>query len=118
MLQAAATPSRRFTSRVPVAADVTGDVWVFWHCHGRDDLSRIRDIGLGGVFLETSAAKAVGTATNLHFLVREGQIRAEAIVRHIQPGRGLGLRFTAVTDQDRPHLNALVRRLRGAAQSK
>jgi hypothetical protein len=50
----------------------------------------------------------------LHFLVDEGQIRAEAAVQHAAPGKGLGLRFTAVHQQDRPQLAALLTRLRSA----
>jgi PilZ domain len=105
------TPSRRLAARVEAA----GEIWAYWHCGGRDDISRIRDIGLGGVFLETSVAKELGSLASLHLLVSEGQIRADAIVRHTSPGRGLGLKFTALPDQDRPHLAALLRRLRAAA---
>jgi hypothetical protein len=55
----------------------------------------------------------VGAKTNLHFLAQEGQIRAEAVVRHVKPGRGLGLEFTAVRDEDRSRLADLMKRLRG-----
>jgi len=55
-----------------------------------------------------------GTLTRLDFLVAEGQIRAEAIVRHSRAGAGLGLKFTALTEQDRPKLAVLVSRLRRA----
>lgn len=58
----------------------------------------------------------MGTKTRLDFLVQEGQIRAEAVVRHIQPGNGLGLKFTAVTEQDSPRLAALLTRLRSFAR--
>jgi hypothetical protein len=55
----------------------------------------------------------MGAKTYLHFLVGEGQIRAEAVVRHIKPGRGLGLEFTAVREEDRGRLADLLKRLRG-----
>ena len=67
---------------------------------------------MGGVFLRTPTSKPVGTTINLHFLVREGQVRADATVRHIRPQQGLGLEFTALIDEDRPRLAALMRRLR------
>jgi len=54
----------------------------------------------------------VGSKTNVHFLVEEGQIRAEAVVRHVKPGRGLGLQFTAVREEDRQRLAGLMKRLR------
>jgi len=88
------------------------DVWVCWQCNGRDDVSRVKDLSLGGLFLETPTQRAIGTSTKVDFLVGEGQIRADAVVRHVVPGRGLGLKFTALIDQDRRKFAALVRRLR------
>jgi PilZ domain len=69
-------------------------------------------MSLGGLFLDTPSPRAIGTLTKLDFLVGEGQIHADAVVRHLVPGRGLGLKFTAVTEQDRGKFAALMRRLR------
>ena len=104
------SPSRRLTFRVPAP----GDVWVYWKCRGQEDVALVRDMSMGGLFIETSQARAEGVQTRLHFLVQEGQIRADAVVRHIQSGKGLGLKFTALSEQDRPKLAALLTRLRGA----
>jgi hypothetical protein len=108
------SPSRRLTSRVPAP----GDVWVYWQCHGREDVSSVRDMSMGGLFLETPQPKAEGVLTRLHFLVQEGQIRADAVVRHANSGAGLGLKFIALNDQDRPKLAALLSRLRGTHHSQ
>ena len=102
------SPSRRLTTRVEAAADV----WVYWECNHRHDVSRVRNVGMGGLFLETRHRFPKGLMARLHFLVGEGQIRAEAAVRHMDPGRGLGMRFTAVHQQDRAQLAALLTRLR------
>lgn len=107
------SPSRRLTSRVPAP----GDVWVYWQCHGREDVSSVRDMSMGGLFLETPETKAAGVLARLHFLVQEGQIRADAVVKHAKSGAGLGLKFIALNDQDRPKLAALLTRLRGAQHS-
>jgi hypothetical protein len=107
MLQNTTTPSRRVNSRLVI----NDDVWVCWNSNGRDDVSRVRDMSLGGLFLQTPAQRPVGASTKLDFLVTEGQIRADAIIRHTSRG-GLGLKFTAVSDADRPRLAALLRRLR------
>ena len=100
--------SRRFSSRLPTH----GDVYVCWGCTGYDDTSRVRDLSSGGLFVQTRKLKFVGAKTNVHFLVEEGQIRAEAVVRHVHPGSGLGLEFTAVCEEDRPRLAELMQRLR------
>ena len=90
----------------------TSGVWVYWRCNGRDETARVRNVSLGGLFVETPKSKAVGMTAKVDFLVQEGQIRAGAVVRHVEPGRGLGLKFTAVSDADRPHFIALLNRLR------
>jgi hypothetical protein len=69
-------------------------------------------MSMGGLFLETPQRKAEGVLTRLHFLVQEGQIRADAVVRHAKSGEGLGLKFVALNEQDRPKLAALLTRLR------
>ena len=100
-------PSRRFHTRV----ESRERVWVYWECNGSRDLSRVRNLSMGGLFLETAKAQQVGTTTHLYFLVDDGEIRADAIVQHVRTGGGLGLRFHAVSERDRPNLAALMTRL-------
>lgn len=108
MLQKPTFPSRRRNSRV-----VTPEgVWVFWSCGGRDETARVRDLSEIGLFVETASPISVGATANLEFLVQEGHIRAEAVVRHVRPGEGVGLKFTAMPQKDRPRLEALLKRLR------
>ena len=49
-------PSRRRSSRIP-AVD---DVWIYWESEAYRDVSRIRDLSPGGLFLETRARKKEG----------------------------------------------------------
>ena len=91
---------------------------MYWQCQRREDVSRVRDMSMGGLFIETPEPKAEGVLARLNFLVQEGQIRADAVVRHAKPGVGLGLKFTALSEQDRPKLAALLTRLRGAHHSR
>jgi hypothetical protein len=114
MLKRPAFPARRFTSRFETPADV----WVDWRCAGREDISQVRNISLGGLFLETPMSRRLGSTVKLEFLVQEGQIRADSVVRRVEPGRGLGLKFTAVSDEDSPRLATLMNRLRQSAGSK
>jgi PilZ domain-containing protein len=101
-------PSRRFSSRVQAPPDV----WVYWKCQGREEVSPVRNMSMGGLFIETKQPRPSGTLTRLDFLVQEGQIRADAVVRHARAGGGLGLKFTALAEHDRPKLAALLTRLR------
>ncbi len=98
---------RRFFSRVETQVDV----WVSWRSNERKETSRVRDLSLGGLFVETAKPTAVGASVKLYFLVQEGQIGIEAVVRHVKSG-GLGLKFSAMGDADQKRLKALITRLR------
>ena len=67
---------------------------------------------MGGLFLKTAAANPVGAVVNPHFLVRGGQLRADAIVRYVKSGSSMRLKFAAVSQEVRPRLVALLTRLR------
>ena len=84
--------------------------------HG--DLSRVYDLSMGGLLVETPQAIPMGETIELYFLVQEGQITAQAVVRHVKHGFGLGLNFTAIRPEHRPHLAALLTRIRAASQRR
>ncbi len=111
-MQVTTGPSRRRTSRIPVSSDIFNDVWVYWESNSGRDISRVKDLSPSGLFIETRARKSEGDMLNLHFLVQEGQIRAEAVVRHNTTGRGLGMKINSITTQDAPHMHRLLMRLR------
>jgi hypothetical protein len=108
MLKQLASPSRRFTSRI----ETHESVWVDWRCAGREDISRVRNISLGGLLVETQVSRGVGSTVNVEFLVQEGQIRADAVVKRVEPSRGLAMKFTAINEEDHARLAALMNRLR------
>ena len=99
--------SRRLIPRV----ETPEGLWVCWRCGGIEDVSRVCDLSVGGLFLSTPIPRPLGARAKVDFLVPEGQIRAEAIVQHQVLDGGLGLKFTAITDQDRPRLVALMDRI-------
>jgi hypothetical protein len=101
-------PSRRFTTRVQTPAKV----WIDWRCAGHEDTSRVGNMSLGGWLIKTRASKDSGSTVKLEFLVQEGQIRADGVVKLVDPGRGQALRFTAVSEEDRSHLAKLMARFR------
>ena len=99
-------PGRRRYKRVETRQGVS----VYWGCEKLEDIARVRDLSLGGLFVATQEALAVGATLRLDFLVQEGAIRAAGIVRHAEPGRGMGLKFTSVRGEDLQHLVELVNR--------
>jgi PilZ domain len=106
MLHQTAAPARRFYSRIKTPASLL----VSWGCcGGHQETSAVADLSLGGVFIVTDCqAAAINEETHLKFLVNEGPIRAKAVVRHVDTGRGLGLEFTAQCGRDFSRLIGLI----------
>ena len=65
---------------------------------------------MGGLFIETSKKCPVDTTLELHFLVEDGEIRANATVRYVT-GSGIGLQFKAVRNEDQVRFATMVKRL-------
>jgi c-di-GMP-binding flagellar brake protein YcgR len=107
-------PSRRLTWRITSPSNL----WVYWNSKKHGDLSRVYDLSIGGLLVETPQAIPIGETIELDFLVQEGQIRAQAVVRYVKHGFGLGLKFAAIRPEDRPHLAALLTRIRAASQRR
>ena len=106
------TPSRRLTSRI----EAPEDVWVRLQCNGHEGVFRVRRISSRGVFIESPVPWSAGAVTKLDFLVPEGHIRADVVVRYAEPNVGIGLEFTAVREEDRPKLAVLLTRLRNLSR--
>jgi Tfp pilus assembly protein PilZ len=66
---------------------------------------------MGGVFVSTPDPVAVASSVSLLFSVPEGEIRAQAVVRNVKPGEGMGVQFTALGGQDTARLRKLLERL-------
>ena len=111
---ATTVPSRRRMMRLPA----TRDVWVYWECGGRADVSRVRDLSTGGIFIETAWRRTKGEVVRVHFLVQEGQITLDGVVAQAQPSQGLGLKFQTVATKDISKLTLLLDRVRAAFRAE
>jgi PilZ domain len=99
--------SRRHHRRV----ETPEGVWAIWRCGRTEDTSRVRDLSVGGLFIETRKVCPVGATVELHFLVQDGEIRANAMVRYVKAGSGLGLQFETVRNEDQTRFARMVKRL-------
>jgi hypothetical protein len=99
--------SRRHHRRV----ETPEGVWAFWRCGRTEDTSRVRDLSVGGLFIETRKVCPVGATVELHFLVQDGEIRANATVRYVKAEGGLGLQFETVRNEDQTRFATMVKRL-------
>jgi PilZ domain len=99
------TPSRRYQRiSLPKGMDVT------WYGAGDQQVSRVKTIGMGGLFL-AGRVKPVGTSLKLIFQIPGGMVFADAVVRSIVPGDGMGIEFTKISPQDQVLLAQLLGRL-------
>jgi hypothetical protein len=86
---------------------------VAWQAKGERAVSAVTTLELSGLFVSTPRPPAVGETVTLVFSVPNGDVRAVAVVRDSQPGRGMGLEFTAIRQDDRARLRQLLQRLIG-----
>ena len=84
---------------------------VAWQASGERVVSRIGTLGLGGLFIRTPEPAAVGETIKLFFELPGGEVRARAVVRHSEPGKGMGVAFTAMGQEARARLYQLLKRL-------
>jgi PilZ domain len=104
--------NRRFP-RIPTPKGV----WVSWQSDGQQNVSRVRDLNIGGLFIDTANPPAVGSSITLLFSVPEGEIRSSALVRNAIPGEGMGVQFVAMTQEHAVRLQTLFSRLLRSSQT-
>src|SRR5579862_8731915 len=79
-----------------------------WRSAGKSDVSRVKDIGLGGAFLLTKSPPAAGASVDLLLSCAMGEMRARAIVCRSVEGVGMGLKFMQMAAYNRAKLNQFV----------
>src|SRR5882724_11834931 len=84
---------------------------VAWHGGDLQFFSRVRTLGMGGLFISVLDPPPVSTKLRVSFEVPGGNVHAEAIVRNIVRGEGMGVEFTKLRLKDRLLLEMLLKRL-------
>jgi PilZ domain len=99
--------SKRRYQRVPTPKGL----WVAWQHNNGQDVSRVRDLNVGGLFVATAFPPPEGSVVQILLSVPEGEIRSQAIVRNVMPGEGMGVEFKSMRSTDADRLERLVARL-------
>ena len=86
-------------------------VWVAWQDGKQQNVSRVRDLNAGGLFVATPMPLALGSVVTLLLSVPEGEIRSRATVRNVVPNEGMGVQFTEIAPEDAARVEKLVARL-------
>jgi hypothetical protein len=82
---------------------------VAWQHYGIRKVSRVQVLALGGLFISTPKPPPVGDVIQLIFEVPGGDVRARAMIRDSQPGKGMGIEFTGMNSEARARLNQLMK---------
>ncbi|HET6143601.1 MAG TPA: PilZ domain-containing protein [Candidatus Acidoferrales bacterium] len=81
---------------------------VAWEHLGERNVSTVRVLGLGGLFINTPAPAPTGDYIKLVFEVPDGDVRARALVCDSRSGEGMGIQFVSMGYEARARLNKLL----------
>lgn len=84
---------------------------VAWYGGGQQQVSRVKSLSMGGVFLCGDITLRVGSDLTVVFEVPGGMVFAEAVVRNTVPGEGMGVEFTKMNPESQALLEQLLTRL-------
>ena len=86
-------------------------MFVAWYGGGKQEVSRVRTLGIGGLLISTHNPMPVGTKLILVFEVPGGSVQADGMVRSVATSEGMGVEFTRLSLTDRVLLERLLKRL-------
>lgn len=86
-------------------------LWVAWQYGKLKQVSRVRDLNMGGLFVATNVPPENGTVLEILLTVPEGEIRGQAVVRNVLPGEGMGIEFKDFSAAAADRLEKLITRL-------
>jgi len=72
-----------------------------WQSANQRYVSRVGNLGLGGLFIRTPEPPPLGTLIQLLLDTSEGEIRARAEVKSTRPKEGMGVKIVAMQQDDR-----------------
>lgn len=104
-------PKARRYPRVELGVDsaILSEIWRGQIGSGEPTGGVVTVLGAGGAFIEMSEPYDVGTQIGLRFTLPgpgEEEIACDAVVRHREPGRGIGVEFTTISAIDRERVRA------------
>jgi len=84
---------------------------VAWEHAGKRKISTASVLALGALFISTPDPPPKGEFIKLVLEVPGGEVRARALVRDSQPGKGMGIEFTVMGQEARARLSRLMKTL-------
>src|SRR4029077_18955783 len=72
-----------------------------WQSASMRHVSRVANLGLGGLYIRTNEPPPPGTFIQLLFDAPTGEVRARAVVQRSKPKEGMGVKFVAMQQEHR-----------------
>jgi PilZ domain-containing protein len=82
-----------------------------WQSANQRYVSRVGNLGLGGLFIRTPEPPPLGTLIQLLLDTSEGEIRARAEVKSTRRKEGMGVKIVAMQQDDRARFARWLKRL-------
>jgi hypothetical protein len=77
----------------------------------RSVVGRATGVSLGGLFISTQEPASTGAFLQLLVKAPTGEVRARATVKRVEPERGIGVEFVAMSMDDRARLTQYLKTL-------
>ena len=84
---------------------------VAWKSPVRKNIARISNVGVGGLFIHEEDPPPPGVLLQIFFETPGGKVRARATVRTAVVGRGMGVEFVKMGQEERARLAQMIRQL-------
>ena len=96
--------------RYPRLSSPNGTI-LAWQTASLRHISHVTNLGLGGLYIQTTDPPPPGTFIQLLFDVPTGEVRARAIVQRSKSKEGMGVKFVAMQQEDRGRFARWLNRL-------
>ncbi|MER3427041.1 MAG: hypothetical protein C4334_02905 [Pyrinomonas sp.] len=83
---------------------------LYFEGHEGTGIANTRDIGVGGLYMNTQTVLPEGTMLTLRLPLGEEPLIIRGRVVYSNPGRGVGVEFDGLTDEQRARLEEAIRR--------
>ena len=81
------------------------DLLVAWQASATRCVSHLETLCLGGMFVLTKQPAPLRSMVKLLLDLPQGEVRARAVVRRINPAKGMAVEFISMSQEDRARLN-------------
>ena len=84
---------------------------VAWKTAERQEVSRVKTIALGGLFIRTKNPPKAGSTIQMLIVTPRGYLRTRANVRDVIVGEGMGVAIVSMEPEDRGKLERWLKQL-------